>query len=201
MILQKAKFDQPISVGSYRAVCIEITQPIKDIYVDSDKAERLYCILNLEGNELGRIELPVCDKLVSEWVLKDTIAAQFAWQILGRFFENTIYAKSPALTEGTHKSFEDIHNEMGWLTFYRQLWNRPEWEMDAFYDAEYEEAVTSARLDEADAIIEISRELPAINVSTKDFYSVYSIGGVAAGVINIPVVKSFGHAFSNPCCY
>jgi hypothetical protein len=48
-------------------------------------------MVELEGGALGSIELPVCDGLVPNYVLVDVIAAEFAWTILGRFFQQTVY--------------------------------------------------------------------------------------------------------------
>ncbi len=62
--------------------------------------------------------------------------------------------------------------------------------MNNFYDVESEEDVTSAKLNEADVnVIEISEDFPTIDVNTEDFYAVYSIGGVEAGVIKISAIN------------
>ena len=37
------------------------------------------------------MDLPICDGFVPGYVIADAIAAEFAWQILGLYFERTLY--------------------------------------------------------------------------------------------------------------
>jgi peptidoglycan/xylan/chitin deacetylase (PgdA/CDA1 family)/2-polyprenyl-3-methyl-5-hydroxy-6-metoxy-1,4-benzoquinol methylase len=184
MILENTQVEGPVGLSSYYAVSIEITHPVKDILVENRELTRLLCFLKIEGKELGKIELPICEGLVSEWVLKDAIAAKFSWQILGRFFENNVYNK----TSDAAKSLVAIHNEIGWTTFLQQLWNRPGWKSSNFYEAKIVKEKAAKKLEAADVkIIEISEELPDIVTDTQEYNAVFSMGGVEAGVINIPV--------------
>ena len=184
MILQNTQVDEPVVIGSYNTVSIEITEPIRDVLVDNDELHRLLCFLKIEGKELGKIELPICDGMVSEWVLKDAIAAQYAWPILSKFLENTVYNK----TAFQNKSFEEIHDETGWITFLQQIWSRPNWENRKFYNPESIKETGVKKINSADIkVIEISEELPDITIDSEEFHAVFSVGGVQAGVINIPV--------------
>src|SRR4028118_1444605 len=89
MVLQHSQVRKPLTIGTTYAVRLEVTEPISDI-CPTVGAERLHCLVEMEGTELGRLELPICDGLVASWVIKDAIAAQYAGQILGRFFEHTV---------------------------------------------------------------------------------------------------------------
>ena len=53
--------------------------------------DRLRVRVRLGHHVFGVIELPVCDGVVSAFVLRDAIADRFAWPLLGRFFERTLY--------------------------------------------------------------------------------------------------------------
>lgn len=191
MILENTQVERPIALGSYHAVSIEITEPVEDIVVENRELNRLLCFLKIEGKALGKIELPICEGRVSEWVLKDAIAAKFAWQILGKFFENNVYNK----TTDTTKSAEDIHNEIGWITFLQQLWNRHDWKSSNFYEAKNVKEKAAKKLHAAAVkIIEISEELPDIVTDTEEYNAVFSMGRVEAGVISIPVENNLVRA-------
>ncbi|MCU7550526.1 glycosyltransferase [Chitinophagaceae bacterium LB-8] len=187
MILQGTQISGAFSIGPYYTTFIEITEPIEDIYVENKGLERLYCVLRMEGQLLGTIELPICDGVVSAYVLKDATANQYHWPILGRFFENTVYCKSYPQNTNESKSFEEIHNTIGWTTFMQQLWNRPDWDINKFYDSGVKET-SIKQVNEADVeVVEISQELPDILTTTENHHLIFSVGGVNAGIISIPV--------------
>ena len=73
LILQHSTALQPITIGTMYAVRVEVTELISDIHPPAI-AERLHCTVELEGRYLGTIELPVCEGLVSGYVLADAIA-------------------------------------------------------------------------------------------------------------------------------
>ncbi|HLO51676.1 MAG TPA: sulfotransferase, partial [Kamptonema sp.] len=79
---------KPTSAGAIEEIGVEVSEPILDIY-PSVGTDRIKCLVKIEGEEIGNLELPVCDGLVAGSVLADAIATKFAWEILGRFFENT----------------------------------------------------------------------------------------------------------------
>jgi SAM-dependent methyltransferase len=81
---------QLLSARPTYPVLVEITKPILDILPPLE-VERLHCQVELEGVPLGSIELPVCDGLVTSYVLVDAIADEFAWVILEKFFQRTVY--------------------------------------------------------------------------------------------------------------
>jgi peptidoglycan/xylan/chitin deacetylase (PgdA/CDA1 family) len=180
LILEHSKFTSVCTVGSSHAVRLEVIEPIVDID-PPQLVEHLYCVLTMEGTELGRLELPVCDGLVTSWVLKDAIASQFAWQILGRFFEQTVYADN----------HPNAHNEIGWTVFLQQVWGRSDWESDRFYNPAWEEEVTVIQNRTGWLVVEVSTELPSVEVTLPEIDVALTVGGVGVGVVTIPVEQNF----------
>lgn len=151
LILERSTAPMPLAVGTRYVVQIEVTKPICDITPPSS-AERLRCVVELEGKRIGVLELPICDGMVSGYVLVDAIAAKFAWQILDKFFQHTIYRnfilkrhrKGFSILRGTMELAKDlknnkreiwlqIHDKIGWAVFLQELWGYPDWPECYFY--------------------------------------------------------------------
>ncbi|MCI0563680.1 MAG: glycosyltransferase, partial [Nitrososphaera sp.] len=90
MVLEHSIAHMPLTIGRTHSIRLEVTEPIPDI-VPPAPAERLYCLVGLEGTSIGTIELPVCDGLISRYVIADAIASEFARKIIEKFFERTVY--------------------------------------------------------------------------------------------------------------
>jgi len=209
LILEKTVPSYPLIIGASQAVRIEVTQPIPDLQL-ADSIERLQCAVEYGGEPLGLIELPVCDGSVPAVLLSDAIAAKFAWPILGRFFERTLYpqlrlAPGPDTLsiwrgpvhlgnrpiDNEDQFWAQLHDQLGWTLFLQEIWGRPEWPAHMFYD---EEAVIdesgSRQLDKSRVVIEISEELPAINCPGQMLEVVPAVGGAALGVIAVLVKRN-----------
>ena len=194
MVLQHSQVRKPLTIGTTYAVRLEVTEPISDI-CPTVGAERLHCIVEMEGTELGRLELPICDGLVASWVIKDAIAAQFALQILGRFFEHTVYRaeqRSRGVLEQGSKSNAQSNEQIDWTVFLQQIWERPDWPSERFYNPEaVEEAIARKRVEDGWLIVEISEELPDVEVAVPELDVALTVGGVAIGSVSIPVEQNF----------
>ena len=157
LILDHSEVERPLTIGATHAVRVEVTKPIPDISSPS-ATQRLRCELELEGETLGTVELPVSEDFVAGAAIADAIAAQYAWPILGRFFEHTLYpslrieedAASASFWRGSiclgtglfheENNFWSVaHDQVGWLLFLQELWNRPDWSNEKFYDSQYVE--------------------------------------------------------------
>ncbi len=151
-ILDHSTATRPLTVGATHAVCVEVTEPIPNI-VAPPTAERLHCAVEVEGKRLGTITLPICEEFVSSYVLEDAIAAEFAWLILGHFFQRTVYRKltvkrTPAgsslwrgslcLADGLPEDEQAVwslaHDCIGWTVFLQELWGRSHWQEQNFYN-------------------------------------------------------------------
>jgi peptidoglycan/xylan/chitin deacetylase (PgdA/CDA1 family) len=162
MILAHATTALPRTLGATHGVRVEITAPLSDI-LPPTPVERLQCIIELEGTSIGTLELPVCDGRVPNYVLADAIAAEFAWPILGRFFERTVYRdltieREPTglslrrgtrrlaerISEGEPLGWQQIHNRIGWTMFLQEIWGCPGKPTGWFYPGERQASLTHA---------------------------------------------------------
>ncbi|HKH49911.1 MAG TPA: glycosyltransferase, partial [Thermoanaerobaculia bacterium] len=166
LAVEHAGESRPFTLGSTRAVRIELTAPIADVQA-SIPAERLHAAVTLAGEEIGTIELPVTSETVPASLLADTLADRFAWTVLGRFLDRQ--GRSP----------------FGWELFLQEIWGRPDWPMARFYDP-------SAVVDEAPLIhprdgrieIEASGEIPAVKL-TGPADAVLRVGGSTIGRVRL----------------
>ncbi|MEG5059416.1 sulfotransferase [Microcoleus sp. A2-C5] len=155
-------------------VTLEVTEPISDICCLSQIYDRLCCKINLEGNELGTVELPICDGIVTGAVLVDAIAAQFAWPILDQFFQ-----RNPGTPQ------------LEWLLFLQEIWNRPHWLETNFYNPETADETVTITLDGDLIAVEVSAELPNIKVELSEIDVLVTVGGVAIGIVTVAVENNF----------
>jgi len=156
LILQGIDLSQPATVGQTHGLIVEATAPIPDVRTDL-AVERLWCRVLVEGEPLGTVQLPVCDGLVPASVLADAVAADFAWQLLGRFLTRQVYASlsgaapeatarraSLALTGDESEDLEldlsaarsTLHDRVGWTAMLQEIWGQPDWPAGRFYNAD-----------------------------------------------------------------
>ncbi|MEO8560624.1 MAG: hypothetical protein ABI601_01025 [bacterium] len=120
---------------------IEVTEPLEDILLDRP-ALRVQILVRLEGEPLGQVELPASEGLLRAEVIRASIADQFAWVLLARYFARTAYAPLQRRSESTGWSWwnggrlvarvnagtpEDdplaaLHDAIGWKTLIDALW-------------------------------------------------------------------------------
>ncbi|MBE7443834.1 MAG: hypothetical protein HS132_00600 [Planctomycetia bacterium] len=151
MIIENSSAPKPVTIGTTYVILVDITKPIPEVSVPIG-VERLYCTVTLEKSKLGAIELPVCDGLVSRYVLMDVIAARFAWTIIGKFFETTVYRKLTVKEDSTNLSvwrgstslatkllkdelmhWQKEHDRIGWKIFLQEIWGCPSLSHKYFY--------------------------------------------------------------------
>ncbi|MEH2178719.1 trifunctional glycosyltransferase/class I SAM-dependent methyltransferase/polysaccharide deacetylase [Nostoc sp.] len=208
IILDEAVQLRPVTVGITYAVRVEVTEPIQDLYTPSS-TERLHCTIELEGERLGILELPVFDGIVFGRVLADAIAAEFAWPILGRFFEHLVYPDfmieqdstglaiqrgkmrlADGLPEG-EQFWTQAHEQVGWTVFLQEIWGYPDWSQNVFYEQEAVQKETTKRLVVNNyLVVEVSDELVDLEVSSNFLNIVVTVGGVAIGAFIMPVQSS-----------
>jgi len=170
---------------------IEITSPIEDLNI-SLKIERLYGQVQMVGKKLGYVELPVFDGLVTGWVLKDAIAAQLAWQILGVYFENTVYKNGFGDNNKNSTNLNlEYHDQIGWETFIQQIWGNKT--TNANVPLFTKALKKSKRLMKmlfrkkvSVVVVEVSDTLPDIRVESQFLEVIYKVGGITAGIVNVP---------------
>lgn len=167
---------------------VEVSEPISDICDLPQIYDRLCCTIKLEGIKLGIIELPICDGMVAASVLADAVAAQFAWQILDRFFQRNRCEKGNKLWETVLKP---LHPKHDWTLFLQELWGRPNWNWEDFYKAEIAEEVPTIPLEQDLIVLEISEEFANIKVEIYEIDVLVKVGGVAVGIVSVAVENNF----------
>ena len=177
MVLQHTEITGPLTLGTTHAVPLEVTKPLPDIRPPSG-VKRLFGIVVMEGIKLGGLELPVIDGMVTGWVLEDAIAANFAWAILGRFFEHTVYLNRKA----------NEHDQIGWKTFWQQLWGSSDWADGHGNDSMPKvKPYTTKQVNSDRLMVEVSEDLSDLNITFPKVKVGFTVGGVPLGVVTIPV--------------
>jgi peptidoglycan/xylan/chitin deacetylase (PgdA/CDA1 family) len=197
-VLEQSRAQRPRTAGAWHLTRVEVTEPLADIAVPR-AVERLLCDVEMEGTRLGALELPVCDGLVPSSVLADAVAAEFAWPILGRFLEHTIYPnlarkdrpEGASLWRGRLLLAEGVsgdergfwppaHDRIGWTVFLQELWGLPDWPGEAFYDATApRQAAGRARAAENGwLVVETSEDVPAYAGDGRTLDCIMTVGGI-----------------------
>jgi peptidoglycan/xylan/chitin deacetylase (PgdA/CDA1 family) len=169
-------------------VAVEVSEPISDICGLGPICEILCCTIKLEGIQLGIIEVPVCEGMVAASVLADAVAAQFAWQIIDRFFQRNRCEKGNKLWETL---LEPLHANSDWTLFLQELWGRPHWHLDDFYKAEIAEEVPTITLEKKLIALEVSEEFANIKVELSEIDVLVKVGGVAVDIVTVAVENNF----------
>lgn len=169
-------------------VTVEVSEPISDICDIPQICDRLCCTLQLEGIKLGIIELPICDGMVAASVLADAVAAQFAWQIIDRFFQRNRCEKGNRLWQTL---LEPLHKKNDWTLFLQELWGRPHWHLEDFYKPEIAEEVPTITLAKKLIAVEVSEEFTNIQVDLSEIEVLVTVGGVAVGIVTVAVENNF----------
>jgi peptidoglycan/xylan/chitin deacetylase (PgdA/CDA1 family)/GT2 family glycosyltransferase/2-polyprenyl-3-methyl-5-hydroxy-6-metoxy-1,4-benzoquinol methylase len=202
LILNHRIARQPLTVGSAYAIRVDLSEPIPDI-VPPGPAERLHCSVDFEGEKLGTLELPVFEGVVPRYVLADALAAEFAWKILYRFFRYTIFEQLDAkksekglsvwrgslmiadgLVEDDDNFHQSLFDQAGWTLFLQELWGRPDWSLDRFYNPELVVASELVRNSSDGWLeIEVNQEIPNVHVSGNQLKVIPRIGKSPIGVV------------------
>lgn len=138
-------------------------------------------LVRLSVDGLGTLELPACAGRIPADILADAVAADFAWPILGSFFE----------TAGLIGREE--MDARGWQLFLQELWGRPEWPESWFYDppAGIDEETPARREAGPGAVVEVSDPLrgleACLGTDTPRIDVTFTVGGVAIGRVTVPV--------------
>ncbi|MBW4459914.1 MAG: glycosyltransferase [Nodosilinea sp. WJT8-NPBG4] len=181
MILQHIQATELIQMGYHYSVPIEITEPIADI-ISPAGINRLCSPLTLTGKPLGMVDLPICEGWVSQHVLRDRIASQYAWPILGDFLTASVYRHHSDMTEEQARG--EYHDRHGWETFLQQLWDRPDWSEEDFYNVKRREPnASTVKVTENRITLEISKPLPHLKGVGRGVTALVTVAGIPLGEI------------------
>ncbi|MEM7761830.1 MAG: polysaccharide deacetylase family protein [Cyanobacteria bacterium P01_A01_bin.40] len=178
IILKDLVSIRPIIIGSIYATQVEITQEIADLMLPKE-VNLLYCSVDLEGKEIGTIELPIIDGMVSSLVLKDSIASEFYREILACFLNK----------KANNQQFRQYSkHDINWKSILHELWE---------INTNQEQLINTQSLvinkaekvsQENDLlVIEISDEFTPRKVNSELIDILITIGGATIGTITITV--------------
>lgn len=191
---------RPFTRNGIHALRVDTTAPIPNITV-ARGVEHVHCAVEVEGELVGTLLLPVCDGVVPAGILADAIVAEHAWAILGRFFWRSIYPGCEMHREADGWSAwlagvrvamrlpDDeagrraaLHDQMGWSVFLRELWGatgRPESNRPLSNGASVAPADGSGW-----AELEVSGEAADIPTTSAEINVLVRVGGVTVGVVS-----------------
>ena len=183
VIVESAKNISQLQVGKSFALLIDVESPVTDVRLPND-VERFFGIIRLQEKILGVIELEATNNLLAALIIKDAIATRFSWQILHQFFLKTVY---PSIKDKKNLSIEElaqpeVHDKIGWEIYLRELWKKPDWDQQMFYNPSAGKKEKAA-VTKTDRVIkvEVSEDLPLVKVKAPELIVIYTIGGTEAG--------------------
>ncbi|MEO6092402.1 MAG: glycosyltransferase [Novosphingobium sp.] len=185
-----------IFLNSTAAVAVEVHGEIEDLQLPG--IERAVCFIFNHGHHFGPIILPVFHGTVAAIVLRDAIAAQFAWPLLESLFSVEIY---PALTvepepngwtigrlgplvrglERDPGAPGGLHDAVGWTIFVQELLGLPDWSVDQLYDWSIEQPdAVGLSFADGPVAVELSGPLPTLINAAGEVELEVKIGGATA---------------------
>lgn len=166
-------------IGKSFAVQLDVESSIQDMELPSG-SDRVIGIIKLKEKFLGLVELPVSDHVITGVAIKDAIATRFSWQILYYFFSAQVYSVYQQINK--IKVTQQMHDKIGWEYFLRELWNKPGWTENMFYDA-YSGKKERGRETEVneEVNIELGEELPVVKPKSPVLKIQYYVAGLHGG--------------------
>lgn len=193
---------QPV-MGATQAVLVEITQPIPDVALDTPQ---LFCWVQLEGEIIGTFVTVLPPGQTSKEVIASEITQRFAWAIIGRFFAHTLmpHLRLEQETEGVSvwrdklllakglpdTSWPGLHDQIGWLLFLQEIWQRPTWPSGHFYDPAIEEQGDLWETAETHFTVEVTQPLPDIVAPAGEFTVTLTVAGTPVCQTILPVAAT-----------
>lgn len=193
---------EPTIAGTTTGIRIDLSEPIEDVAV-GPQCRRLYCELMFAESSIGAIELPVVGSVVSAHVIADAAASGFYWKLLGETFKASHYKtldvrsdedRVIATRSGVEvvnqplydrKPLDAIHDTLGWETFLRELWNRPRWTNESFYNPQTADEPTGTVHGEADFSVDILGDVPNIATSAPSIDIAVNLGRTPIGTLTL----------------
>lgn len=186
-----------VQLGTLESIRIEVTCRIPEAI--PVRGDRLRCVVEMDGQRLGGFTIPVFGRFVTPYILSDAISAEFSWIILKKFLEATIYPELRVEREGSQYSVYrgdvklatqlagsesglELHDTVGWTVLLQEIWGKPEWDNDRFYQPHSVDGPDAVGLIlETDGIVtvEASAEFPTLRAGASGIQAVLTIGGNA----------------------
>jgi glycosyltransferase involved in cell wall biosynthesis len=187
-IIDYAQFESSLQLGNNFAFKVDVCKTVENFHLPAT-AERFIGFVYLKERLLGKMELPVFDGFLPAWLIKDAIAEKFSWKILEYYFARTIYVSLEGESLSKDNNLTELHDRTGWKFFLQEVWNRPDWTEEMFYDKNAKERRGSQVIDLASDFlqVEISEELPDVRTKASMLRIIYSAGGINIGSTSVAV--------------
>lgn len=169
----------------------------------AEDVDRLSCEVSYAGALLGNVELPIFDGFVSGYLIEDAVAAEFAWEILGRYLRRTVYPLfAVAREDGTSGWSRDgcllateardldesvFHDTVGWTVFLQELWGRPSFSNERFYAFPGTSHPDGGEDCEASFVVEVSEDIPSVPPGPAREDIAVTVGGAFLGLVTTAV--------------
>lgn len=174
-------------------VFVDVAEPVADVHPPSH-AERAVVTVTCGPEILGEVVLPAFGDVIPADVVADAIADDLGWLILGRWIDVALMPDLD-LEEGTDgwtlrrgevvvaqgPPAEDVaaavRDAAAWPLLMQELWGRPDWSSDTFYDAAYRNGATGRREPQAGwLLVRAGEDVPAV-VSEGPVDAVLTVAG------------------------
>lgn len=194
----------PLSLGRIHGRAYELFEPFEDVSLP-EGIERLVAKVETGGGFFSTVELPVVDGWVTGRVVRDAVAAGFAWRILRLYLEATVYPTLKMERKGrgwvvsrgrvnwrfdAKPSAESIHNTLGWTVMLQELFDFPNGRDADFYRSHLRIGA-GGLLDARNVIpvVELSASIPEIHTDKSTEPIHLMIGGRHCGVVTLDADK------------
>ncbi|MGB7160305.1 MAG: glycosyltransferase, partial [Tepidisphaeraceae bacterium] len=206
-ILYRTEAVRSTTVGRTALRVLDVCSPIEDLTLPAP-IERVRIRVELDGKKLDELTLPVVAGIVPADVIADAMADRCFWPILGAYFAKTIYptlrverdGETASLFRGTFPlagklpaadpfAGEAVHAAADWTLMLQELFGRPNWPSDRFYDPNFVEEWRGSKVscNAGRVTIELSRELPDVRTPMPLLQVMPTVGGAPLGVVPIKV--------------
>ena len=207
-VVLKTETPRPTTVGRTALRTVDACRPIES-YAFGSTVERARFRIELEGRRLADVTLPVVDGQVSADVIADAIADRCGWALQSAFFERGLYPTLRLVTDpttGRAALYRDdlvlakdlspaepftaaTHAAADWTLMLQELFARPQWPSERFYDPAAAESRRAADVvcDDNRFPIELTHEIPNVRTPLPALDVMPTVGGLSLGVVPVPV--------------
>jgi peptidoglycan/xylan/chitin deacetylase (PgdA/CDA1 family)/2-polyprenyl-3-methyl-5-hydroxy-6-metoxy-1,4-benzoquinol methylase len=196
----------PITVGRVFAQTIDAGRPFQPVRLPGS-CDRALFLIRYGETQLGTVELPVASRRLSRYLMSDAIANSFAWTVLGKYFEATLYPSIRSVstksntTGASFSLFRDttqiaaareipspsaLHDSAGWTILLQEVFGRPAWTDKEFYNPAVPEPPTDKPTRVTDRlIVEIGEALPDVVCQEPRFTIECRAGGIPVMLVAV----------------
>ncbi len=191
-------------IADHERVDLELARPVGGIYAPAG-VERLHLTLRYQGTPVGELDLPAPASILARGVLRDAVAARFAWHMLSLRFARREYQQLTRIPDGEGTIVragdeviatlprrpddpdfaELLHDTVGWDFFLRLLFDMSQEPVMAPVSPSGRAAAAGRVLrlsTERANTLELLEPLPAVEIGEEGALIVSTLGGRLATV-------------------